>query len=830
MPIKLSLVLCLLLTAAAPARSQTSSTWFLAEGASNALFNEDILVANPNTSAVTVTITLLPQPGALTSGPDSKAYALPALSRGTYNLKTEFPNLNGAASAQVSAVTTPGGSPADIVVERSMYFPDANRAGGHNASGVTAASERWILAEGASTIFNTFILVTNPNSEPVPVRVTYLRGAGLPVTFTENLPANSRRTYWPQVEQPADLGNAEFSTIVESLTIGKPIVAERAMYFDYGPSLSGIEFARSGHDALGVAAPSTTWYFAEGNTSGNGAVAFETFLLLANQNDTPTDVTVTYQLDSGEALSRVYTVPARARFNVWVDDEGRKFDSKLLNAAFGVSVLATLPIVAERAMYWGTPSGSDPTTPALPWREGHATAGAPARAKKWGFAEGAQDYVDASGTRYQTFLLLSNPNPTPIVVRATFLRKEGTGIQRDQCVPGNGRANIWTAGYPELSNQRFASFVETVATTASGACGTATAGGEAFVAERAMYWADGFSGGHVNIGTPWTGAITAPPAPNFTLSATLSGPTTGRLSGGQWVAIAVQNVAADAQVLFGGRAATALQFDLENGVLRAQTPLRTQATGFGSAGPVAVEVKSAGRTANAGTFTLTFNVLTFGDSITWGITNIYICSDFANPACRQSVTVQTPYPRGVKNNLAANPRFSSYVRVSNAGVPGEKAVGEGDVRMPRCLVNGPANTCFTWPSDTPNPNDFVRPYDVVVILEGVNDIIFDQAPARVRDSLRLMVQSAKANNVPVVMTRLNSHTTRADGTDTIGLADMKALEDLIWALTVEQNLQRIDFAGTSMCADGVHPDQTGYGQMAEKVTLKLLAEFPASAP
>ena len=38
----------------------------------------------------------------------------------------------------------------------------------HNASGVTATAQRWILAEGASGMFSTFILVANPN--PTTVR------------------------------------------------------------------------------------------------------------------------------------------------------------------------------------------------------------------------------------------------------------------------------------------------------------------------------------------------------------------------------------------------------------------------------------------------------------------------------------------------------------------------------------------------------------------------------------------------------------------------------------------------------------------------------------
>jgi lysophospholipase L1-like esterase len=599
------------------------------------------------------------------------------------------------------------------------------------------------------------------------------------------------------------------------------------MYFDYPNAQS---FARSGHDALGVPAPSTTWYFAEGNTSGNGAVAFETFLLLANQNDTPTDVTVTFHLDSGEALSRVYSVPARARYNVWVDDQGRTFDSKLLNAAFGISVLAAQPIVAERAMYWGTPSAGDPTTPTLPWREGHATAGAPSRATKWGFAEGAQDYVDTSGTRYQTFLLLSNPNPTPIVVRATFLRSDGTGIQRDQCVPGNGRQNIWTAGYPELSNQRFASFVETVSTTAAGACGAATAGGEEFVAERAMYWADGFTGGHVNIGTPWTGTITAPAAPNFTLSAALapSALTTGRLSGGQWVDITVQNAAvADTEVYFGGRKASAVQFVGPQQV-RALTPVRTKGTGYGNAGPVSVEVKSVNRTAVAGTFTFTFNVLAFGDSITYGISNFFVGNQ------RIPVSIAVPYPQQVKNRLQDIPQFGAYTRVTNGGWPGEDAIGYGESRLLTCLAGGAG--CLK-PQDpdsgyTPNPRpaDFVTPFDVVVILEGVNDIRGGRAPSQVRDALKRMADNARAQGVAVMMTRMTSYKPGVvdDNSDWLAAAD--EMNALIWTLTEQAGLDRESF-DVEMCPDGIHPTDWGYGQMGFAATAKLVHMFqPGPVP
>ncbi len=54
------------------------------------------------------------------------------------------------------------------------------------------------------------------------------------------------------------LSDAEVSTKVTSTV---PVVAERAVYFDY--------FGKpGGHDSIGVIAPADTWYLAEGYTGG----------------------------------------------------------------------------------------------------------------------------------------------------------------------------------------------------------------------------------------------------------------------------------------------------------------------------------------------------------------------------------------------------------------------------------------------------------------------------------------------------------------------------------------------------------------------------------
>lgn len=787
-------VLVLLLCGASPSLAQSAARWFLAEGASNGVLEEEILVANPSASALTVTVRLLPDASAQVATGTSltRTFPLAATSRLTVRVAEAFAGLNGAASAEVSAVLAGTTTPADILVERSMYFPDGTRAGGHNASGVTQAAQRWILAEGASGTFSTFVLVANPNASSTTVKVTYLENTGDVVSFTATLPASSRTTFWPQNDFPAQLASAEFSTVVESLEDGKPIVAERAMYFD--PAPGGSRFARSGHDALGVPAASTQWYFAEGFTGGNTEIAFETFLLLANTSASPTTATVTYRLDTGETVPRDYALPPNQRVTVWVDQEGRTVDPRLRANAFGISVTSPTAIVAERAMYWGTPSATDPSTPTFPWVEGHATAGSPVLAARWGFAEGAQDFIDASGLRYQTFLLFSNPNAAAVAVQATFQRTDGTGIRRIVCVPARGRANIWSILYPELSNQRFSAFVETIASAAGAVCPAGTAGGEAFVAERAMYWGAGYPGGHVNMGVPWTGAIAPPAEPAMTLGVTgltLEGTQNvriGRLSGGEYVTITGTNFTADTRVFFGAREATVAFGTSSSTTLRVLTPVRTPGT-FGSAATVAVQVQRGASVAPAGSFTFQFRVLAIGDSFTEGqlVQRIAPVPPATEPTQIYSVA-DPPYPEALEDRLRSDVQFGATADVDNEGFAGECASIRG------CSGNTTSGVSRIAALVT------AKKYDVVIILEGFNDLNAGGSLSGTLGALRTMGRTAKASGATVLMGRIP--VMRGD------------LYEAIRTMAAEEQFFRMDFTGVETGSDGIHPSQRGYHQMA----------------
>ena len=809
--LRIALALLLCGSAVTPAFAQGASTWFLAEGASNGTFDEDILVGNPSPGTVTVTVKLLPAPDAVIAANSvlEKAFAVPGTGRLTVNIRREFPGLNGATSAQVSAVVQGTATPASIVVERSMFFPLAATpyAGGTGASGVTAPATRWILAEGASGAFSTFILVANPGNADGVVTARYLRGDGTTVSESVPIEAGKRATLWPSINP--GLANQGFSTVVESTV---PVVAERAMYFD--------DF-RSGHDALGIAAPSgsngrTSWYFAEGFTGGNAQIAFETFLLIGNDNAQPASVTATYFLDTGAPITRTYTVQPKSRFNIWVDNEKDGNGTPIVPAtAFSVRIESDLEVVAERAVYWGTPSSADPNTPTFPWKEGHVVAGIEGPEKKWAFAEGRQGQ-DISGASYDSFFLVVNPNAVDIDIRAIFATEDGTGLTRTVKLAANTRGNIWpSAGLPEfalLQGRRFAVFLES---------------DQPFVAERAMYWNE-FTGGHANAGAPWVDPepFAQPAQAPLDVKVTGMTPTSGRLSGGSVVTISGENfgLGGGTEVYFAGTrvAPTAVGPN----AITFTVPTRSALAGFGTAGPAAVAVFSRGRYVRAPNYTRYLSVLAFGDSLTWGTHTYYVGGQ------KVSVQTQTPYPRGLRDMLAGVPQFGPYALVSNAGWPGEWLTASGFngspggvARAARCTA-GQANCFYPQSAD---PRDYLTPHDVLVFLEGVNDLNNAVSPSTVANRARDVVLDAKARGLQVLLVLFgpygNDQQTGQPATDPQAVKDYNGRLN---SLAVEQATSR-ESVSAQMGPDGLHPNQTGYDEMAEAIYRKLLTMFPRCA-
>jgi len=541
---------------------------------------------------------------------------------------------------------------------------------------------------------------------------------------------------------------------------------------------------------------STTWYFAEGYTGGNAQTAFETFLLLANTNATPVTATVTYQLDSGQTVVSPQVLAPNQRLTVWVDDQGRTLDPRLKGASFGITVTATAPIVAERAMYWGAPSAADPTTPVLPWREGHATAGSPVLADTWAFAEGREG-EDAAGRPYSTFFLLSNPGATAITVKATFVTEDGGGVTSTVVVPARGRANIWPnpavqvgAGFPfqALAHRRFATFLES------------TTPGQTFVAERAMYLFNDFSSGHVNMGTPWSGTIAEPAAAPNTVSVSNYTPKVMRLSGGEAITITGTGFSADSEVTVDGIAATVTATTSTS--ITAVAPLRTAAAGFGSLNASLIRITSSGATRQVGTIARVFRVLSIGDSFTEGqlVERVPPVPPATTPTQIYSFA-EPPYPEMLEAILRSNPRYGSNADVDNEGFSGECASING------CSGNTSRGVTRIGTLTTN------KKYDVVIILEGFNDLNSGATLSQAITALRTMGQTARASGATVVMGRI--HVMRAD------------MWDAIRTMAGEEKFVRVDF-GTSVeiGTDNVHPTQDGYETMADIAYAAVRAAIP----
>jgi hypothetical protein len=129
-----------------------SSAWYLAEGATHSGFDLFYLLQNPSPDPVTVLVRyLLPS-----APPLEKTYSLPPTSR--TNIWVNHEDLPGAgrvlASTDVSAVVrSVDGTP--IIVERAMYLTRQGRLfeAGHESAGLTSASTKWFLAEGATGPF-----------------------------------------------------------------------------------------------------------------------------------------------------------------------------------------------------------------------------------------------------------------------------------------------------------------------------------------------------------------------------------------------------------------------------------------------------------------------------------------------------------------------------------------------------------------------------------------------------------------------------------------------------------------------------------------------------
>jgi lysophospholipase L1-like esterase len=764
------------------AEAQAYRRWYLAEGAANTFFNETILIGNPNATAANVTIRLLPE-GQPPFAP--QVIVVPATSRYTFTV-------NGVAGLPPGAVSAIVESDVDIVVERSMTWPGAAQRGGHNSGGVLAPAAEWYLAEGVTGFFETFVLVTNTNSSSaVTVEVTFLRETSGPLVQTFTLGPSGRRTIYVNNDVKDSLNRpiAEpFSTVVRQTGGGSnaDLVVERAMYWN------GFE---GGHGATAVNAPSTTWLFAEGVCGGDANFSFQTYLLLANPGATAATATITFFRDTGGPVSKTVTVPAGRRQTLFLND--LRFDpgnvAALANASFSIRVTSDQPILAERAVYWSSNG--------VTFIEGNDAPGVTAEATRWAFAEGIEGVVQPNGPAHDSYFLVSNANPTPLEVKATFVREDGHGVVVTRTIPAQSRGTILTSGIAALSHRRFAAFIESVNAPAP----------LPFVAERATYWGAGYYGGHGSTGVPWTSPIATPPAVDLTPQITSISPNHGPVTGGTDITIKGVNFTESTTVSIDSRPAQV--FPIDATTLVVTVPAGTVP------GSVAVSVTNSGFLPNTdpngflydavGPLLLADTILAFGDSLTAGVTSF--CG---LPGCGGTTT---GYPQRLETLLRG--RYPAQaVAVQGAGSAGECASADG---------------CSGTAGRMRLPGTIAPIHDLVVILEGVNDTNAIASDSFIVDALRAMVHAARSAGKDVILCGLLPVKANEDtGQFKADPGRIASMNTRLAALASAEGVPFVDMVAAFGSAfqpllspDGLHPTAAGYQRMAEAVASTVVAFF-----
>jgi len=290
-----------------PGVNAPNRTWFLPDGSTSDGAHAWVLLMNPNPYAVVARLTFLLERGA----PVTQELQLNPTSRLNVFANNYVPN--GRFGTVVEAQ-------APIVAERAGY----SERGAHGSPGTPTPANTWYLPEGF-TGHQVSIALMNPNLEPSRATLTFMMEGARPITTAIALPPQSRAT----VMGPTTPANTGYSTLVES---DHPIAVERTTFAP----------GQGSHSSLGATTAARTWFLAEGATTS----PFASFVLLQNPNSAPARATVTYMPEQGSALVSTYDLAPNSRFTIPVNQV-------VPNSAVSVRVDGTLPVVVERAMYFG---------------------------------------------------------------------------------------------------------------------------------------------------------------------------------------------------------------------------------------------------------------------------------------------------------------------------------------------------------------------------------------------------------------------------------------------------------------------------------------------
>ena len=332
---------------------QAKKQWYLAEGSTQQGFDQFIHVLNPDESLTAkVEIVFSDQNGVIKTVPKQ----MPRRTNWTVNVKDEV----GARPQVATYVESKNNVP--IAVDRTMYW-DAGGVkwvDGHASLGTPAAAETWYLAEGATHIFDEYVMVYNPSTTATArVRLSFMDAAGTVIPHEVNISPRAR--YTANVNVLAGI-QPQVATVVQALEnaggVRVPVVAERAMYWPKGAGLGGWT---AGHGTVGASKEAYIWHLPEGATH-----IFDEYVLVYNPFvSMSANVTLNFMDTDGNVTPYQIVVGPRSRYTVNVNNVLGPWNQ------VSTMVQSNIPVVVERAMYW--PSGAG----AGNWVSGHNTVGVP---------------------------------------------------------------------------------------------------------------------------------------------------------------------------------------------------------------------------------------------------------------------------------------------------------------------------------------------------------------------------------------------------------------------------------------------------------------------
>ena len=218
--------------------TNTATTWYLAEGATNT-FDTFILVQNPNSNSASITITYMDDSG--------NTYTQNETVAGNRRFTQKINSISSMNNKTGVSATVESTNSVGVIVERAMYWKNTSTwTLAHDSIGVTSTATTWYLAEGSTSNFDTYVLVQNPTTSDARIRLTYMDDSGN--TEVETTTVSAQRRYTRKINSVDNMdGKTGVSTKVDSLnSVG--IIVERAMY-KYNSAGSQWILA---HDSVGV--------------------------------------------------------------------------------------------------------------------------------------------------------------------------------------------------------------------------------------------------------------------------------------------------------------------------------------------------------------------------------------------------------------------------------------------------------------------------------------------------------------------------------------------------------------------------------------------------